>query len=485
MHAGIVRKLLLIAGLVGALLLAFGLRAAARLPVPYLTQWEMRYDCSTPPVLTYNGDENCGPASMAMAVQADGKRESGLTDIAWVHTMRKRMTGYDDNGGCETVTSLPQMQTACSYYGLPCSRVQGEYALKRTVNLGFPFIAYVDSTRLLPRQYPEWMDGWHFIVVTGVCDVDGEALVYVNDPFSQSLGPGSYTFASFWDAFQAGGSDGLAVGPSFGTLFPDVLEYSGSGRKSWIAVRNGSPTAGTNVDVTYYSSSGSYYGTQCATLGGRESRAFAPSFSFLIGTSASSADKSVSTVVTTTEAFDSEAYAYSGVPSTPSVSGVGAGTDVFVPCNFYNYYGWSSEIYVQNANSAATTACALLYGDSGGTPIRTCNGINFGARQTFAFTNAMIGSVRVTATLPVGLWCVTSMAVSTIWRTMGSLAGEPRRISRLCSGITTIPGIHRTRCRRQRGTAFMCMCTIILLPPPPLQGIRPRRARSQGGVSGQ
>jgi hypothetical protein len=38
MHAGIVRRLLLMAGLVGALLLAVTLRTAARLPVPYLAQ---------------------------------------------------------------------------------------------------------------------------------------------------------------------------------------------------------------------------------------------------------------------------------------------------------------------------------------------------------------------------------------------------------------------------------------------------------------
>ena len=155
--------------------------------------------------------------------------------------------------------------------------------------------------------------------------------------------------------------------------------------------------------VGYYTAGGNDYSNQCATLGVRESRSIEPWPSWLSGTSAATADKNISTVVTNTDSFGSEAYAYSGIPSIPSASGVGTGKEVFVPCHLYGYYGWSSEIYVQNPNPATTYACALFYPDSGGNSTRTCDNINSGGRQTFSFTNAISGSVRVTATLPVGV----------------------------------------------------------------------------------
>ena len=73
-------------------------------------------------------------------------------------------------------------------------------------------------------------------------------------------------------------------------------------------------------------------------------RSIEPWPSWLSGTSPATADKNISTVVTNTDSFGSEAYAYSGIPSIPSASGVGTGKEVFVPCHLYGYYGWSSEI---------------------------------------------------------------------------------------------------------------------------------------------
>ena len=95
--------------------------------------------------------------------------------------------------------------------------------------------------------------GSHFLVVTGFCNGAG-GYVSVNDPLSyyQPRGPGNYNASSFETAFGAKGYQGLAVGSSFGTFFPDVVEIPDSGRRSWVVVRNGSLSGGTQLSLRYY-----------------------------------------------------------------------------------------------------------------------------------------------------------------------------------------------------------------------------------------
>ncbi|MFX1412191.1 MAG: M23 family metallopeptidase [Promethearchaeota archaeon] len=100
----------------------------------------------------------------------------------------------------------------------------------------------------------------------------------------------------------------------------------------------------------------------------------------------------------------SRTYAYVGIPSTPSVSGIGTGTPIFVPSYMRNFYGWNSTLYVQNVGGAPTTIHARLYDPNGQEVDQddTPYDINPGGRATFAnLTGVNMGSVRVTASQPL------------------------------------------------------------------------------------
>jgi hypothetical protein len=194
--------------------------AEDRLAVPHISQLEYRPDGA------YTGRNNCGPATLAMGIDAYGLRPAGdEDDHAFVHLLRYQMTGVADDPFNNGYTNFAQMRTVLDgyYAGLGWSNVGDMQDLEYTVVVErTPVIAFVDATHFLPRQYPlSWATN-HFVVVTGFSD-DG-LWVYVNDPLDYYDGqiptngaPNQYTYASFQAAYY---NSGLAVGGGLEDLPP-------------------------------------------------------------------------------------------------------------------------------------------------------------------------------------------------------------------------------------------------------------------------
>ncbi|MBN2534582.1 MAG: C39 family peptidase [Spirochaetales bacterium] len=229
-----------------------------KLDVPFISQLE-----PNPTNGGYDGRANCGPASLAMCIDAYGKRPSGYeNDHDFVHRVRYQMTGVADNPANNPYTTIPQMQDALSgYYQelLPSTFHTSLSEVKNKVMVeGKPVIAFVYAPGLLPRQYPvDWATN-HFIVVTGYSS-DGQ-WVYVNDPLDYYDGqqpdngaPNKYTYDSFSASFLY---EALAVGP--GLLTGPLPTTPPSGE---IIVDDGDP--GFSLEGTmaywYYATNPTYY----------------------------------------------------------------------------------------------------------------------------------------------------------------------------------------------------------------------------------
>ena len=191
-------------------------------------------------------------------------------------------------------------------------------------------------------------------------------------------------------------ADGMKFSASV-VYLPNVR--NSGGWTSSIVIRNNS-TSSAQVGINYYDTGGGpvYYQTTTIAANGSQTKT-APYY--LDGSAVVVASEDVSVVVVNDN--NSEAYAYTGIPSGSSVSGVSVGTEVFVPCNLYNYYGWFTTLYVQNTGAAATTIHAYFYDDSGIEVDHDTATVNANGRASFSLTGAAIGSAKVTATQPLAV----------------------------------------------------------------------------------
>lgn len=176
------------------------------------------------------------------------------------------------------------------------------------------------------------------------------------------------------------------------TFLPDI--HNGDGWSSQIVVRNNSSST-AYVTITYYDDSGHPVDTEISTsINANGSLTVSPPGSFN-GSAAIAATQDIRAVVINDNGSDSAAY--EGIPATPSVSGIGTGTSVYIPVNFYNYYGWYTTIYVMNAGTGGTTAYAYLYNNNGEQITSSSVSLNPNSRATLSFNNLSIGSVRLNA----------------------------------------------------------------------------------------
>jgi hypothetical protein len=84
------------------------------LPVPFISQMYAKPPCRDGAVV---GHKNCGPATAAMVIAANGRRPDGLSDEAFVDQVRERMTGLKFS--CpQGNTTLQQMAVGAASYGL-------------------------------------------------------------------------------------------------------------------------------------------------------------------------------------------------------------------------------------------------------------------------------------------------------------------------------------------------------------------------------
>ncbi len=132
-----------------------------------------------------NGNTNCGPASLAMALKAVGLMPPGLYDPsnpeAWIDKTRMAMEG-DEND--YKLTSDDDVLRGALASGARAEKVYGMAGVERAIAQGKPVVlagnpvAY--THRFTDDQYAKF-NGGHFILVTGI---EGDR-VTINDPQSK------------------------------------------------------------------------------------------------------------------------------------------------------------------------------------------------------------------------------------------------------------------------------------------------------------
>lgn len=172
-----------------------GQAAPVPLPVPYIPQIfnQSRCDCACagPACPTncqrtnFNGHNNCGPAAVAMIVDANGRRPPGLIDRDFVAQLRRTMTG-DEDGPCNPPTDWSEIDKGAAAFGL-CARAHAMDigAIEVMTTHCLPVIALVSTS---PSSFPgldnpsfhrdasgRFHD--HFIVIVGF---SGDNVLFLN-----------------------------------------------------------------------------------------------------------------------------------------------------------------------------------------------------------------------------------------------------------------------------------------------------------------
>lgn len=157
-------------------------QAPTSLPVPYISQIADKPECE-PSRSTFN---NCGPASLAMLIDANGRRPAGLDDAAFVDAVREGMTGEPFH--CrQGMTSFADIATGATAFGL-CPRDplysmrQIEAALARCL----PVVTLVhgDEAWRWMSKGSHLLNSRHFITLVGA----HAGMIYFHNPMRR-MGP--------------------------------------------------------------------------------------------------------------------------------------------------------------------------------------------------------------------------------------------------------------------------------------------------------
>lgn len=145
-------------------------------------------------------------------------------------------------------------------------------------------------------------------------------------------------------------------------LYPFYLpevRYNYAGWNTTISIRNKGSSVAT-VTTTYFNSAGYVQGQRSDTL------AVNGSVSFTAGaTGAAMVVGSQDLVVSAVTGNGNEPYAYTAIPHQVSSSGIGVGTTLYVANTLNNYWGWYTNINVQNTTGAPATVTYQLYNADG------------------------------------------------------------------------------------------------------------------------
>lgn len=180
--------------------------AMGRLSLPpeayFITQYtHPRYHPETVPL--YNA--NCGPTSLAMALEAFGKAPTNLTQNReeLILAVREAMTGSRDSNSWTYPSQFPR---AASKFGLQAQIVQGGAAgvLAQLAIPGRMVIVNVNPSPAYATKLTYNLDGGHFALVTGF---DGDK-VFLNDPLAE--GPMTITRAQLETALTTPLGPGIA-----------------------------------------------------------------------------------------------------------------------------------------------------------------------------------------------------------------------------------------------------------------------------------
>ena len=252
-----------------------------------------------------------------------------------------------------------------------------------------------------PNDYP-WTTYW-FTTYTDPSDPDPSTGWYIQSPYhwySHWVTLQRDEFGSYSPDWAMDGS-GNPMAHQMLTFLPDI--HNGNGWSSQIIIGNNGASQ-AHITITYYDTNGNAVGTEISDpnnpnpININGSRTVNPPSNF-IGSAVIADDQQIRAIGINNNGYDSAVY--EGIPATPSVSGIGTGTTVYVPVNFNAYYGWYTSIYVMNAGTAATTAYAYLYNDNGTQIASSYTNIDPNSRTTFTFSNITMGSVRLSADQPL------------------------------------------------------------------------------------
>ena len=197
------------------------LGVAARLDVPYLSQIESN-ECGT------TGMANCGPASLAMVAEYYGLRPVFLVDdSAYVREIRveiKGMVGEKEYSCGQPDVWESEIAAWLTDHGLNYYRVGTLTEVLAATQEGHPGIVAVLGDELVPAQsvpVETWFghNNRHVLVVTGEASLNGESVVYVNDPLCYLDGkacpeethPGYYERKAFQAAMEHHGMRAFVV----------------------------------------------------------------------------------------------------------------------------------------------------------------------------------------------------------------------------------------------------------------------------------
>ncbi len=217
-----------------------------RLAVPFIHQYSDQY---INPFYT----QNCGPASVAMIIEAYGKRPVTFTDDAkFIKDIRDKTTvpGNENTGFKDLIQVLSH-----EMYQLPTTIISGPAPLqqiKDSLAQRKPVIALVNSNHeIMSRAY-----GGHWLVVTGF-SLDGN-YVFINDPdlrrdsmpkWNKATPSGQVRWLTkdFEQALDTTGRIAISVGdglPESAVLPPEVGAFGG-----FVKDTNGQPVANATVII--------------------------------------------------------------------------------------------------------------------------------------------------------------------------------------------------------------------------------------------
>lgn len=169
--------------------------APAPLPVPHISQIYHQSSCNCrcvggacPAACARqhpNGHNNCGPASVAMIIDANGRRPPNLSDQAFVAELRRTMSGAD--GPCNLTTDWSQLDRGAKAHGL-CLRDRATDGIAKIVEMNGRCIPVIGLVATSPVHFPGLDNpdfhkdaagrfGDHFIVIVGF---SGETVYYLN-----------------------------------------------------------------------------------------------------------------------------------------------------------------------------------------------------------------------------------------------------------------------------------------------------------------
>jgi|GEM_PF-4536318 len=164
----------------------------ATLPLPYISQgyWQIGCDNGRPRSQpNWNGRNNCGPASLAMLGQANGKRPGPLTNKGFVAQIRAGISGQDQ--ACNPLLGRGAIDIGAGNLGLCSMGTKDEAwstaAVEALTQACLPVLVFVKSDQIhWPHNGGWYQNSEHIMLVSGFSGSGSAKVAHVSDPLDYS-----------------------------------------------------------------------------------------------------------------------------------------------------------------------------------------------------------------------------------------------------------------------------------------------------------